>query len=278
MSPATALQQSGVPVRLSAGSAWRDALHAEWTKARTLTGTAWLLVAAVVLTVAVSAAVSATVKCSSGNCAEDPAKISLTGIYLGQAVIAIVAVLAVTGEYGTGMIRLTLAAMPRRSTVLAAKAVILAGLVVPAGAIAVGLSMLAGRFILASNGIDPAHGYPMLSFSNGADLRAGVGSVLYLILIALLSLGVASVVRDSAVAIGVVLGLLYLFSIIGATGSGSTARHIAQIGPMTAGLAIQATTNLRSLPISPWAGLGVLTAWAAGALVLGGLLLRHRDA
>lgn len=279
MTPAAALQESGgVSIRPSASSGWRDALHAEWTKARTLTGTAWLLVAAVVLTVAVSAAVSATVKCPSGSCVEDPAKISLTGIYLGQAVIAIVAVLAITGEYSTGMIRLTLAAMPRRSTVLAAKAVILAGLVLVAGIIAVGLSMLAGRIILASNGIDPAHGYLMLSFSNGADLRAGVGTVLYLILIAFFSLGVASVVRDSAVAIGVVLGLLYLFSIVGAAGSGSTARHIAQIGPMTAGLAIQATTNLRSLPISPWAGLGVLAAWAAAALLAGGLLLRYRDA
>jgi ABC-2 type transport system permease protein len=47
---------------------------------------------------------------------------------------------------------------------------------------------------------------------------------------------------------------------------------------MTAGLAIQATTGLGTLPISPWAGLGVLAAWAAGALLLGGILLRVRDA
>ena len=47
---------------------------------------------------------------------------------------------------------------------------------------------------------------------------------------------------------------------------------------MTAGLAIQATTNLRGLPIGPWAGLGVLAAWAAAALLTGGLLLRPRDA
>jgi len=47
---------------------------------------------------------------------------------------------------------------------------------------------------------------------------------------------------------------------------------------MNAGLAIQATTGLRSLPISPWAGLGVLAAWAAAAMLAGGLLLRLRDA
>lgn len=55
-------------------------------------------------------------------------------------------------------------------------------------------------------------------------------------------------------------------------------RHLEQIAPMTAGLAVQDTTGLRSLPLSPWAGLGVLAAWAAGALLLGGLLLRLRDA
>jgi ABC-2 type transport system permease protein len=55
-------------------------------------------------------------------------------------------------------------------------------------------------------------------------------------------------------------------------------RHLEQIGPMTAGLAIQATTDLHSLPISPWAGLGVLALWAGAALATGGILLRFRDA
>jgi ABC-2 type transport system permease protein len=86
-------------------------------------------------------------------------------------------------------------------------------------------------------------------------------------------------VRDSAVAIGLVLALLYLFPIVAnVVGDESWHRHLEQIGPMTAGLAIQAITGLRSLPISPWAGLGVLAAWSAGALVAGGLLLRLRDA
>jgi ABC-2 type transport system permease protein len=255
------------------------ALHAEWTKLRTLASTGWLLLAAIALTLAVSAATAAAVRCPSGNCAEDPAKISLTGIYLGQVVVAIVAVLTISGEYSTGMIRLTLAAMPRRSTVLAAKAAILLGLVLVAGTVAVGTCLLAGRLILPGHGIDPAHGYPALSLADGPVLRAAAGSVLYLALIALLSLGTATAVRDSAAAIGIVLGLLYLFPIVGgAVGNAQLARHIQQIGPMTAGLAIQATTGLRDLPISPWAGLGVLAGWAAAALLAGGLLLRVRDA
>jgi ABC-2 type transport system permease protein len=76
----------------------------------------------------------------------------------------------------------------------------------------------------------------------------------------------------------VVLGLLYLVPILAPViGNQHWQRLLQQIGPMSAGLAIQATTDLRNLPISPWAGLGVTTGWAAAALVAGGLLLRIRD-
>ena len=255
------------------------ALNAEWTKARTLASTGWLLLAAIAATVAVSTAVAAAVTCPAGNCAEDPAKISLTGVYLGQAVVAILAVLMISGEYSTGMIRVTLAAMPGRATVLAAKAAILTGLVLAAGAVAVLGCVLAGHIILPGHGIGPSHGYPSLSLGDGPVLRATAGSVLYLALVALLSLGTAAAVRDSGTAIGVVLGLLYLFPIVAAVLGGSPlGRHLQQIGPMTAGLAIQATTGLRHLPISPWAGLGVLAAWTAAALLAGGLVLCLRDA
>jgi len=257
----------------------REALHVEWTKQRTAPGTLWLLLAVIALTAALSAAAAAAVTCPSAGCGQDPAKISLTGIEAGQAVVAVLAVLAISGEYSTGMIRTTLAAMPRRTTVLAAKAAILTGLVLTAGTIAVLGSVLAGRLILPGHGFTPAHGYPPLSLADGPVLRAAAGSVLYLALIALLSLGAATTVRDSAAAVGAALGLLYLFPIIAAVVTDPHwQRHLQQIGPMSAGLEIQATTGLRSLPIGPWAGLGVLAAWAAAALLAGGLLLRLRDA
>jgi ABC-2 type transport system permease protein len=257
----------------------REALHAEWTKLRTAPGTIWLLLAVIATTVAVSTLAATAVTCPTAGCAVDPAKLSLTGIQLGQALVAILAVLTISGEYTTGMIGTTLAAMPRRPTVLAAKAAILTGLVLAAGTIAVLASVLAGQLILPGNGFTPAHGYPTLSLGDGAVLRATAGSVIYLALIALLSLGAATAVRDSATAVGVVLGLLYLFPMIAQTVSDPHwRRHLQQIGPMTAGLAIQATTNLHSLPIGPWTGLGVLAAWATAALLTGGLLLRFRDA
>jgi ABC-2 type transport system permease protein len=258
----------------------RDALPAEWTKLRTVAGPPWLLVGTIAATVAVSTAATAAARCPSGTgCTVDTTKLSLTGIQAGQAIVAVLAVLAISGEYSTGMIRITLAAMPRRSAVLAAKAVLVAGLVLAAGAIAVGGSVLAGRILLPGHGFTAARGFPLESLADGPTLRAAAGSVLYLALIALLSLGIATVVRDSAAAIGVVLGLLYLSPIIlGVVTDPVWSHRLERYAPMSAGLTIQDTVGLRSLPISPWGGLGVLAAWAAATLLAGGLLLRWRDA
>jgi len=262
----------------------RDALHAEWTKLRTVAATAWMLAAIVVLTIAVSAAAVAATKCNPSpaglSCAADTTKLSLTGVYLGQALAAILAVLTVCNEYSTGMIRVTLAAMPRRSAVLAAKALLVGCLVLAAGTLAIGGSLLAGRLILPGNGFTAAHGYAPISLAHGPTLRAACGSVLYLVLVALLSLGLAAAVRDSAMAIGASLGLLYLPPIlISLTVSNPVWLHrLERYTPMNAGLTIQDTTGLHGLPISPWGGLGVLALWAAGGMLAGGMLLRLRDA
>jgi ABC-2 type transport system permease protein len=263
------------------------ALHSEWTKLRTLASTWWLLLAAAALTIAVSAAAAAAFRCSpgaGGGCAQaatgaDPAKISLTGVDLGQVIVALLAVLAVGGEYGTGMIRVTLVATPRRLTMLAAKAAVVAGWALLAGLVAVAGSALAGRLILPGRGLSAANGYVVPSLANGMDLRAFGGSVLYLALVALLAVGVTTAVRDSGVAIGLVLGLLYLFPIVVAVIPDRVlSRHLEQIAPMTAGLDIQATVGVASLPLTPWQGLGVLALWAIGALLLGAAVLRLRDA
>jgi len=244
----------------------RQALNAEWTKLRTETSTLWLLLGAVIVTVALGAGVTSSIMCDARGCAGDPTELSLTGIMLGQAVIAILAVTAISSEYSTGMIRTTITLVPRRPAVPAAKAVVLVCVVAAASAIAVLGSLIAGRYILPG-------------LADGPTLRAALGSVLYMALIALLSLGAATAVRDSATGTGIVLGLLYLFPVlIKVIKDPQWQRHLQQIAPMPAGLAIQATGNLQHLPISPWAGLGVLAAWAAAALLLGGLLLQLRDA
>jgi ABC-2 type transport system permease protein len=256
----------------------RRALHAEWTKLRTVPSTGWLVLTAIALTLGASALTSAVVKCP-GSCSADTTKLSLTGVLLGQAAVATLAVLMMSGEYSTGMIRVTLAAMPRRSAMLAAKAAVLTGVVLAAGTVAVLGSLLAGRLLQPGNGFTAARGFLALSLEHGPTLRAAAGSVLYLALIALLSLGAASMLRDSAVAISVVLSFLFVFPVIGDVILSPQWQHrIERWTPTNAGLAIQATRHLGTLPIGPWQGLAVLAGWAGAALLGGGLLLRLRDA
>lgn len=250
----------------------RLALHAESTKMRTVASPLWLLLGTVAATVALSAGATSMVACTSAGCGGDTVKFSLIGVYLGQALVAILAVLVISSEYSAGMNRTTLTAVPRRATVFAAKAVTLTVVVTAAGTVAVLGSLFAGRLLL------PDSGHQALSLTNGPTLRAVVGTVLYLNLIALLSLGVAAAVRDSATSIGVVLGLLYIVPIVSQTiADPHWQRLLQKLAPMSAGLAIQATTDLRSLPISPWAGLAVTAGWAAAALLAGGLRLGTRD-
>ena len=247
-----------------------SAVHAEWTKQRTVSSPGMLLLAMVVGTVALSAAASAAVSCPGVGCPADPVKTSLTGVLLGQVVIAVLGVQTIGAEYSTGMIGCTLTAVPRRVLLLMAKAVVLIGPVVLAGCLAVVGSLAAGWLLQP----DPA-----MVLSDGSTLRAAAGSVLYLALIAIFSLGVAAMVRSSAAAIGIVLAVLFVLPILAAVITDPDwQRHLEQIAPSSAGLTIQATTNLESLAISPWSGLGVLGLWAAGALLGGGIVLQLRDA
>ncbi|MER5642208.1 hypothetical protein ABT095_35365 [Kitasatospora sp. NPDC002227] len=156
---------------------------------------------------------------------------------------AVLGVLAAGNEYHTGMMRTTLAAMPRRSAVLTAKAAVLTAVMLVAGTLAV------------------------------------AGSVLYLLLIALLSLGTVTALRNSATATGVVLALLFVFPIlIKVISNPDWQRHLQRIAPMPACLEVQATVNTGQLAIGPWQGLGVLALWAVGALLVGGVTLQLRDA
>lgn len=247
-------------------------LRSEWTKLRTMPSTAWLLAATVVSTVLIGAA-AAESSCAPEGCAADPVKLSLIGVWLGQAVVAVLAVLPMTDEFGTGMLRSTLAATPHRLRVLLAKAGVLTAAVLGAGALGVAGSLLAARILMADALV------PALSLSADGTFRAAAGTVLYLALVGLLALGLGTVLRDTAGAITVVLMLLYGWPLVASfVGDPEWYERIQQAGPTTAGMAIQATTGLADLPIGPWPGLGVLALYAAGALLLGGYLLRTRDA
>jgi len=198
MSTATATQPAPAMAPAAArGASLRHALHAEWTKLRTVSGPR----------LAAPRArgadhrgqrpqpVGATRCPQNLTCPVDTTKLSLTGIQCGQAVVAILAVLMVSNEYSSGMMRVTLAAMPRRQAVLAAKAILLVALVLAAGAVAVFCSVLAGHLILPGHGFTRRARLPSGLAELRPALRAASGSVLYLGLIALMSLGVAVIVR-----------------------------------------------------------------------------------
>jgi ABC-2 family transporter protein len=260
------------------------ALHAEWTKARTVRSSAWLLVGLTSLTLGLGAVVAASVRfdgCAppGGQCDIDTTRIALSGVYAGQVTAALFGVLVVSSEYSTGTIRTTLAAVPRRWATLVAKVVVVAGPVLLAAAVAVGGSLLVARSVLPASGFTPAHGYPAMSLADAAILRAAAGTALYLCLIALLGLGVALIVRNTGAAIALVLCLLFVFPVLQTLVSEPRWREwLAAWAPMSAGLAVQATRGLDAMPVGPWEGLAVLASYTGAALVVGGLLLELRDA
>jgi ABC-2 type transport system permease protein len=213
------------------------------------------------------------------ECFEDTTKLSLTGVWLGQIAVVVLAVLAISGEYGERLIQTTLTANPHQVMVLMTKAAVVTVTVLAASTLGVLGSLLAGRILLPGNGFSATNGYPPLSLADGSTARAAAGTVLYLGLIALLSLGIGTAVRDTAGAIITVLSLLYVVPIIaGLIADPQWHERLQKFAPMTAGLSIQATTGLDRLAIGPWPGLGVLAGWATGAMLLGLLVFKLRDA
>jgi ABC-2 type transport system permease protein len=218
---------------------YADAWRAEFIKVRTLVSTAWLLAATIVLGVGLGAAATAVVRHQTSS-----------GIQLAQAPLAIWSVRAVTGEYRSGLIHTTLAAVPRRGTVLMAKSTVAAALGLAAGTVTVVGGLLITRAI-------PTADRPALT--SGPTLRAACSSILCLALISVLATGIAIAVRSSAASTAVVLGLLYLFPLAAQlAGSPSWQRRLHRIGPTTSGLP-------------------VLAAWVAASLSLGCFLFHARD-
>lgn len=252
------------------------ALRSEWTKLRTVSSSAWLCLGVVTVTVALSAMVTASVDVRHGPA--DPTQTSLFGVRVGQIAVVVLAVLVVSNEYGNRMIQTTFTATPRRWTVLAAKVSAVTAVTLVAGTIGVALSLYIGRGILPGRGFTAANGYPLPSLADEATRRAVLGSIGYLVLIGLLSIGIATIVRDTAGAITTVLALLFLAPMITFFISDPQwHRRLDRYAPMTAGLSVQQTRDLASLPVGPVAGLATLGVWAAAALLAGAVVLRLRD-
>ncbi len=266
-------------------------LHGEWIKFWSLRSTVWILAATVVLTAAVSyLAVFFTAR-EAFNPATKPQdaavlvallhdpSVVITGADLAKLVVAVLGVLVVTGEYSTGMIRTTLAAVPKRLPTLWAKALVLAAVTAATGAVGVGLAWLVTLPTLQAHDA-------VLDLGDAQTRRILLGGVLYLVAVSLLAFAIGAIVRFSAAALATVLGLLLVVEVLFRTIPADVFRTVSPYLPGTAGhqlLVTQATIEqaraVAAAPVlDPWTGYAVMLAWVAVLLAVAAVLLRRRDA
>lgn len=252
-------------------------LTSEWTKIRTVSSTTWTLISAFVVTVAMGAALSALLSAQFDDLSVaeratfDPTFVSFSGMILGQLAMVVFGVLVVGTEYSSGMIRTSLAAVPRRGTFLLSKIAVAGVLALVVGLITSFIAFFLGQALLGDHRTDI-----------GADnvLRAVVGGGLYMGLIAIFSMGVAAMLRSSMLSLGILMPFFFLVSQILASVPG--AKTVARYFPDQAGSKIMqvvpAAMGSDEAPYGPWGGLGIMLLWVVAAVVGGYLVLKKRDA
>jgi ABC-type transport system involved in multi-copper enzyme maturation permease subunit len=209
----------------------------------------------------------------------------LLGAFAGLVAVTVVAAMFITAEYRRGLIRTTLAAVPRRGQVLAAKAVVIGAVTFVLGLAACAVLVTLGVAMLRNNGVFV---YPATALT---ELRVTAGTAAVLAVAAVLALAIGVAVRRSAVAVAAAIVLIvlpYLIALYNILPAGAS-QWLLRIAPAAA-FAVQQTMPQYSqvdnayvpaagyYPLAPWAGFAVLCAWAALALALAVFLLRRRDA
>jgi len=260
-----------------------QALRSEWVKLRTVRSTAWsllLLVGISILFTTLLTSGSSTEGGSPGHGGDNDIVLdSLAGVWFGAIAAAVLAVLVITSEYSTGMIRTTFAANPRRRPVLSAKTAIVGGVILLAGLATSVACFQIGQWILRGNGFNYEGGYPAITLADHEALRAVLGTGVYLGLLAVFALGVGATLRHTAGAITVVLAALLAPVIALNFLPEGIADWVEKSCLMGAGLAIQQTVvRDDNIPLSPAGGLAVAAAYAVVALVVALWTIGRRDA
>ncbi|HEX3424594.1 MAG TPA: ABC transporter permease [Acidimicrobiales bacterium] len=265
-----------VPAGLPTATADDDAalvlpnlLRSEWAKLRTVRSTYWSVLVAVagMIVIGLSSAIGAA-RSSTHPVTFDPISATIGGFVLAQIALGTLGVLAVTSEYSTGMIRTTFTAAPQRGTVIAAKAVVFGAASFAIGAVVSLFTFLVGQAILGHHGV---------SLGSPGALRAVIGVGLYLGLLGVIAVGLGTIIRRSAGAIAVLVGLLFVLPALAPLLPVSIRDTVAQLLPYNAGQAIFKTAKSASL-LSPPLGMVVFAVYAAAFLAIGVILVRRRDA
>ena len=270
---------SGVDARAGV----QQALRSEWVKFRTVRSTFWslLLLAGVsILFTSVLTGGSSTEGGSPGNRGDNDLVLdSLAGIWFGQIAAAVLAVLAITSEYSTRMVRTTFAANPRRRTVLATKAIVVTGIVLAVGLATSVACFQIGQMLLREGGFNYEGGYPAVTIADGDALRAVVLSGVYLGLLALFSVGVGAIVRHTAAAITIVLAAVLAPVIAIGFLPENLAELLEKFSLMGAGISMQQTFDRPdNIPLEPAQGLAVVTTYGLVALLVALVVIGRRDA
>jgi ABC-2 type transport system permease protein len=253
-----------------------DAVHAEWTKARTVPSTMWTLVAAAVLGVGLGALISAVAAnhyataSASTRASWDPTGVSASGLGIAQLAIGVLGALLITSEYSTGAIGSTLTSVPRRGRLLGAKAVVVISLVFVVTEIITFASFFLGQALISGHAPSAAIGDPNV-------LRALIGGGLYGALIALLGLMLGAILRSAAAAISLLVALLFVLPEIAAALPASIEHTVEKFWPTQAGEQIAGVVR-GAHTLAPWAGFGVFCLFMAIVTAVAFFELNRRDA
>jgi ABC-type transport system involved in multi-copper enzyme maturation permease subunit len=252
----------------------------EWTKLRTLRSTRYALLAGVAMTIGF-AVLPALVNANRWNSMSfidkatfRPLETSLIGVTVAQLAIGVLGVMIISGEYSTGMIRSTFAAVPKRLPVLWGKAGVFALVTFVLALPSTLIAFFAAQAILKGhsfNGHDIA-----LSFSDPGVSRAVIGGALYLTIIGLFGLGLGAILRSTAGGISTFAGILFVLPPLMNVLPASWNNAISPYLPSNAGTAIMQSGN-PAHTLAPWTGLGVFAAYTAILIAFAAIQLRRRD-
>ena len=210
----------------------------------------------------------------------------LVGTFAGLIAVAVVATLFMTGEYRRGLIRITLAASPRRGRVLAAKAIVIGSVGFVAGLVAAACAVVLGADIVRHSTTSLLFPVPLPT-----ELRVIVGTAALVAVAAIFTLAVATMVRRGAAAVVIMIVAVVVPYFLSATSvlPAAVANWVLRITPAAAFALQQSGTRYAQVqypyspatgfyPLAPWTGFAVLCAWAALALAAAAYLLNRRDA
>lgn len=253
-----------------------NVLRSEWTKLRSLRSTYWC--GGIVVLALFGIAVLMGIRWADVLAAESPADRAgfdatvtvLGGAYLAQVVIGTLGVLTISGEYGTGMIRASFAAVPQRRALLAAKLLVLLGSVFVVTELLCFASFSLGQMLLARKHFG-------VSLSDPTVLRAVCGAGLYLTAVALLGFGIGALIRHTAGALSTFFAVLFALTVLTELLPSSWHEHVINYLPANAGSQIFTVVPTANA-LAPWTGLGVFCLYALAAIIAAFVLIDHRDA